>query len=86
MAIRTQTVPRQPEEALDEQDRSKIHDIIAELRRSYHTRLSEAVFEHNQAERQVNRARHEIHRLERHLERINDFCKKHNIPLDEQGE
>ena len=85
MAIRTQTIPTRLEESLDEKDRTQIHDIIYELRRSYLNRLNEAVFEHNRAQRQVNRAAHEMHRLERHLERMNDFCQKHNIPMEEQG-
>ena len=86
MAIRTQIVPTRLEEVLDEQDRSQIHDIIEGLRQSYKHRLTEAVFEHNRAQRQVNRAAHEISRLERHLERMNAFCEKHNIPYDGREE
>ena len=34
--------------------------------------------------RQVARAQHEIHRLERHQRTIRDFCKKYNINIEEE--
>lgn len=84
MAIRTQAAPKILEETFDERDRTEIHAIVNNLRQSYIERQHEATRAYHQAKRQVNRAEHELHRLERHMERINAFCKKNNIPLDEE--
>ena len=69
------------EEVLDEKDRTEIHRIITELRHTYLERHTEALAEYHKAERETNRKLHEVNRIERHLERIEDFCKKNNIPL-----
>ena len=86
MTIRTQRQPTVYVETFDDKDRSEIHDIITELRQSYVERLHEATLEFHRTQRLVNRAGHEVSRLERHLERIDGFVKKHNIPLDEGKE
>ncbi len=81
MVLKTQRVPKALEEVLDEKDRTEIHRIITELRHTYLERHTEALAEYHKAERETNRKLHEVHRIERHLERIEDFCKKNNIPL-----
>ena len=72
------------DETFDEKDRTEIHAIIAELRRSYTDRLDDATLEFHRSQRAVNRASHEITRLERHLERIDGFIVKHNIVMEEK--
>jgi hypothetical protein len=83
MVLITNTVPHHTEEVLDEKDRAEIHRIIADLRQTYVERHTEALGEYHQAQRTANRALHEVNRVEKHLERIKDFCKKNNIPLEE---
>lgn len=70
-------------ESFDEKDRAAIHDIVANLKQSYLDRKHDALLEFYRAQRQVNRASHEITRLEKHLERIDSFIEKNNIPLGE---
>ncbi|MES2631281.1 MAG: hypothetical protein V4611_04980 [Patescibacteria group bacterium] len=84
MVLKTSTVPHHTEEVLDEKDRAEIHRIIADLRQTYIERHTEALSTYDQAEREANRALHEVHRVEKHLERIKDFCKKNGIPLEEE--
>lgn len=81
MVLKTNTVPHRIEEAFDERDRDEIHRIIVELRHDYLERHTEALAEYNKTEREANRKLHEVNRLEKHLQRIEDFCKKNNIPL-----
>ncbi len=69
---------------LDAMDREAIHNIITSLRQSYTDRLHDATLEFHRAQRQVNRAAHEITRLEVHLERIDAFIAKNNIPLGKE--
>lgn len=84
MVLKTSTIPRHTEEVLDAKDRDEIHRIIADLRQTYIERHTEALSAYHQAERQANRALHEVNRVEKHLERIKDFCQKNNIPLEEE--
>ena len=86
MVLNTSTPPRRIEEEFDEKDRSEIHRIISELRHTYIEQHTEALTEYNKVERLANRKLHEVNRLEKHLQRIEDFCKKNNIPLVEKGE
>jgi hypothetical protein len=79
MVLKTQRVPHQTEEAFDENDREEIHRIIADLRKTYVDRHTEAVAAFNKIQRESNRAQHEMHRIERHLERIDEFCNKNDI-------
>ncbi len=83
MVLTTKTVPHHTDEILDEKDRAEIHRIIADLRHTYIERHAEALGEYHQAQRKANRALHEVTRVEKHLERIKDFCKKNNIPLED---
>jgi len=81
MTIKTSAPPRRIEEEFDDKDREEINRIISELRHTYIERHTEALAEYNKAEREANRKLHEVDRIERHLTRIEDFCKKNNIPL-----
>lgn len=81
MVLQTNVQPRIVEETFDEKDRDEIHRIISELRHDYLERHTEALAEYNKTEREANRKLHEVNRLEKHLMRIEEFCKKNNIPL-----
>lgn len=72
------------DETFDDKDRSEIHGMIAALRKSYTDRLSEAALEFHRAQRAVNRASHEVTRIERHIERIDGFIAKHKIVMEEK--
>lgn len=82
MVLQTHGTPHRTEEEFDEKDRTEIHRIISELRHTYLERHTEALAEYNKAERDANRKKHEVARLEKHLERIEAFCKKNNIPIE----
>lgn len=84
MVLKTSTVPHHTEEVFDEKDRDEIHRIIADLRQTYIERHTTALSDYHQAQRTANRALHEVNRVEKHLERIKDFCQKNNIPLEEE--
>ena len=81
MVLKTNAPPRRTEEVFDDRDRSEIHRIISDLRRTYVERHTEALADYHKAERESNRKLHEVDRLERHLKRIEDFCNENNIPL-----
>lgn len=81
MVLITKAPPRRQEETLDSKDREEIHRIITELRHDYLQRHTEALAEYHKAERESNRKLHEVERLEKHLQRIEVFCKENNIPL-----
>jgi len=81
MVLKTNAPPHRAEETFDEKDRAEIHRIITELRHDYIVRHTEALAAYNKAEREANRKLHEVERLEKHLIRIEVFCKKNNIPL-----
>ena len=81
MALQIPRTPHQTKETFDENDREEIHRIISDLRHTYLERHTEALSNYHKAERETNRKLHEVHRIERHLERIEEFCKKNNIPL-----
>lgn len=81
MVLKTNAPPHRIEESFDEKDRAEIHRIITELRHDYLVRHDEALAAYNQAEREANRKLHEVDRLEKHLARIELFCKNNNIPL-----
>lgn len=81
MASQTATDPTQIVEDFSTKDLTEISRIIQNTHAIYTEQLHEANFRLHQAQRGVNRATHEQHRLEKHLERIEDFCNKHNITL-----
>lgn len=82
MILKASVVPHRIEEVFDEGDREEIHRIIADLRQTYFERHTEALSAYHKIERESNRALHEVNRIERHLERIDAFCTKNNIPLN----
>lgn len=84
MAIKTKVSPRRREDTFLGKDRDEVDRIVRNMRRAYVDQLHEATFRYHQAQRQANRAAHEQHRIERHLERINAFCKQHNIPVTDE--
>lgn len=81
MVLKTKAPPHRLKEQFDEKDRAEIHRIITELRHDYLKRHTEALATYNQAAREANRRLHEVERLEKHLQRIEVFCKNNNIPL-----
>lgn len=81
MVLQTPKVPQPIEEVLDEKDRTEIHRMITELRHTYLERHTEALADYNQSMREANRKLHEVTRLEKHIQRIEAFCIKNNIPL-----
>jgi len=81
MAIKTSIIPHQTKEEFDDKDREEIHRIISELRHDYLERHTEALADYNKIAREANRKLHEVDRLEKHLKRIDDYCKENNIPL-----
>jgi len=82
MVLKTSIVPHLTEEVFDERDREEIHRIIADLRQTYFERHTEALSNFHKIERESNRALHEVTRIEKHIERIDDFCKKNDIPVN----
>lgn len=84
MVLKTSTVPHDTEEVFDERDRDEIHRIIADLRQTYRERHAEALSDYHKKEREANRALHEVNRVEKHLQRIEAFCKKNDIPLESE--
>ena len=81
MVLQTHGTPHLAEETFDEKDRTEIHRMITELRHTYLERHTEALTDYNKSERESNRKLHEVTRLEKHIERIEAFCKKNNIPI-----
>jgi phosphoribosylanthranilate isomerase len=81
MVLITKAPPKRSEETFDNKDREEIHRIITGLRHDYLQRHTEALAEFHKAERESNRKLHEVDRLEKHLQRIEEFCKNNNIPL-----
>jgi predicted esterase YcpF (UPF0227 family) len=81
MGLKTHTVTKRAEESFDDKDREEIHRIITDLRHTYLERHTEALAAYHKAEREANRKQHEVSRIEKHLARIEDFCKRNNIPL-----
>ncbi len=79
MAILTAVKPKRTEDTFSTKDIAEISRIIQSTHSIYTRQLHEA-------QRGVNRAIHEQHRLERHLTRIEDFCKKNNISLNGEEE
>lgn len=84
MVLKTNAVVHRSDEVWSKKDRAEIQQIVKHLRQAYAERHTEAVSEYHQAERAANRALHEVHRLEKHLHHIDEFCKKNNIILKEE--
>ena len=58
------------------------YTMIIALHTEYRDRLTAALLAANQAQRQMNQAHHEARRLAQHLARIEQFCNKNNITLE----
>lgn len=61
------------------------HEMIVKLHEQYLYDRMIAIRKASKIQRELSQTEHEVHRLERHIERIEDFCKKNNVPL-ESGE
>ena len=83
MALVTKAPPHRTEETFNDKDRAEIHQIITKLRHDYLQRHTEALAAYHQAEREANKRLHEVERLERHLQRIEVFCKDNDIPFED---
>ncbi len=81
MVLLTNAPPQRTGDAFDNKDREEIRRIITELRHDYLERHTEALADYHKAARETNRKLHEVERLEKHLQRIEVFCKNNNIPL-----
>jgi len=82
MAILTQVTPKRYEEHFEGRDRDEIKRIIADLRDTYVERLHIAQRDYHQKVREANQMSHEVSRLQKHLDRMEEFCKKHNIDIE----
>ena len=60
--------------------------MVREVHDTYQARLSETLATRAELERQLSRVNHEVHRLESHIGRMQDFCKVHEIDLNNKGE
>lgn len=60
------------------------HDMIIELYEQYTSDHITALRKASRIQRELSQAEHESGRIERHLKRIEEFCKKNNIPLGEK--
>ena len=54
-------------------------DIARALRAQYASLLADALRRFAAMERQRTRASHEVHRLEKHLAKIDEFCRTNNV-------
>lgn len=57
------------------------HEVIQTLRDQYEYDRMIAIRKASKIQRELSQAEHEIRRLERHLARIEAFCKKNNVAL-----
>lgn len=61
------------------------HDMIVKLYSQYQYDHLIAVRKASKIQRELSRAEHEVARLEQHLDRIKDFCKKNNVSLESEA-
>lgn len=62
------------------------YEMVREVHDTYQARLAEALAARAELERKLSRVNHEIHRLESHIGRMQEFCKEHEIDLRNKGE
>ncbi len=67
----------------DEQDVQVTHDMITKLYQQYKEDHVTALTHASKIQRELSRAEHETGRIERHLQRIEAFCKANNLSLEE---
>jgi hypothetical protein len=60
------------------------HEMVIELYEQYTSDHIAAIRAASKIQRELSRAEHESRRIELHLKRIEEFCKKNNIPLGEK--
>lgn len=61
------------------------YDMIVTLYHQYQYDRIVAIRKVSKIQRDLTKAEHEVHRLDRHLSRIEEFCKKNNISLEESA-
>jgi len=61
------------------------HEMIAKLHDQYTYDRVVAIRKASKIQRELSQAEHEVRRLEQHLARIEDFCKKNNVALDNEA-
>ena len=61
------------------------HEMIAKLHDQYTYDRVIAIRKASKIQRELSQAEHEIRRLDQHLARIEDFCKKNNVALDNEA-
>lgn len=62
------------------------YEMVRGVHDTYQARLAETLAARADLERQLSRVNHEVHRLESHIGRMQDFCKEHEIDLKNKGE
>lgn len=62
------------------------YEMVRDVHDTYQARLAETLAQRADLERQLSRVNHEVHRLEAHIGRMQDFCKVHEITLEGKGE
>ena len=60
------------------------HEMVVTLYQQYKQDHIAALRAASKIQRDLSRAEHEAGRLERHLNRIEAFCKQNNVSLEEQ--
>ncbi len=58
------------------------HEMVVQLYAQYKYDHIIAIRNASKIQRELSRAEHEAGRIERHLERLETFCKKNNIALE----
>lgn len=59
-------------------------DMVVTLYQQYKSDHVAALREASKIQRELSRAEHKANRLQKHLTRIEAFCKQHNLSLEEQ--
>lgn len=77
--MRVHTQPHAVEKTLDQNDQARAQQIIQDLRQTYADRLHNELLEFHRAQRALNRASHEVRRLEKHIARIDTFIGTHDV-------
>ena len=70
-----------PKDTLSNNDKKMMNKVMIDLEKQYNTQLQAALEKLSLAERERNRAAHEVARLRHHHTQILKASKKHNIHL-----
>lgn len=61
------------------------HEMVVNLYEQYQYDRIIAIRKASKIQRELTQVEHEVRRIERHLQRIEAFCKKNNVPLENEG-